>query len=209
MPRDKTATHIKLLQCMKKEFLEKGYEEASLNHIAKMAGITSAGVYRHFSSKEDMFISLVKLTLSDFEKLCRKEIDYIYANISYKGFVENFYIYRKNFALKLLDFIYDNNDHFQGFILLITCAHGTKFENFESDLVEAGVGTLKELMSKLKDVGIQCNKMSDDELHVLGTVFVSAFCEIIKHQFSKKQAYEYVDFIARLLYPGCKNLLGF
>lgn len=209
MPRDKTATHIKLLQCMKKEFLEKGYEEASLNHIAKMAGITSAGVYRHFSSKEDMFISLVKPTLSDFEKLCRKEIEYIYDNINDKDFVENYNIYRKNFALKLLDFIYDNNDHFQGFILLITCAHGTKFEKFESDLVEAGVGTLRELMSKLKDIGIQYNKISNDELHVLGTVFVSAFCEIIKHQFSKKQAYEYVDFIARLLYPGCKNLLGF
>lgn len=209
MPRDKTATHIELLQCMRKEFLEKGYEKASLNHIAKMAGITSAGVYRHFTSKEDMFISLVQPTLNDFEKLCKKEMTSIYESISDKSFAESYDIYRKNFAVKLLDFIYENNDYFEGFKLLITCSHGTKFEKFENYLVEMEVDTTKELMSKLKDIGVQCNKISDDELHILATVFVSAFCEIIKHQFSKEQAYGYVDFIGKLLYPGCKNVLGF
>lgn len=206
MPRDKTATHIELLQCMRKEFLEKGYEKASLNHIAKMAGITSAGVYRHFTSKEDMFISLVQPTLNDFQKLCKTEMANIYEIISDKSFVESYDIYRKNFAVKLLDFIYENNDYFEGFKLLITCSHGTKFENY---LVELEVNTTKELMSKLKDIGVQCNEISDDELHILATVFVSAFCEIIKHEFSKEQAYGYVDFIGKLLYPGCKNVLGF
>jgi len=209
MPRDKTATHIELLQCMQKEFLEKGYEKASLNHIAKMAGITSAGVYRHFSSKEDMFISLVQPTLNDFEKLCKKEMANIYASISDKRFIESYDIYRKNFVIKLLDFIYENNDYFEGFKLLITYSHGTKFENFENYLVELEVNTTKELILKLKDIGVQCNNISDDELHILATVFVSAFCEIIKHQFSKEQAYGYVDFIGELLYPGCKNVLGF
>lgn len=209
MPRDKTATHMKLLECMQSEFLEKGYEAASLNHIAKVAGITSAGVYRHFKSKEDMFISLVQPALDDFKELWEKNVDDICNNIRDKSFIQNYSAYRKNFVLKLLDFIYDKEDNFKGFVLLITCSSGTRFDNFENYLVEMLVGTIKKLVAKLKDIEVQCNEISDDKLHALATVFVSAFSEIIKHQFSKEQAYEYADFIGKLLYPGCKSVLGF
>ena len=42
MPRDKTDTHNKLLPCIKQEFLEHGYEKASMQNIARRAGITAA-----------------------------------------------------------------------------------------------------------------------------------------------------------------------
>lgn len=209
MPRDKTATHIKLLQCIRKEFLEKGYEEASLNHIAKMAGITSAGVYRHFTSKEDMFISLVEPTLNEFKELWKKIMDDICADISDKSSKKNYSRYRKYFSIRLLEFIYENDDHMQGAKLLVTCSHGTKYENFENYLVEMDVNATKELVSKFKDIGVHCNEISDDELRAVATVFVFSFCEIIKHQFPKKLSYEYVDFIDRLLNPGCKDIIGF
>ena len=34
MPRDKTLTHAKIIQCMREEFLKYGYERASLNRIS-------------------------------------------------------------------------------------------------------------------------------------------------------------------------------
>lgn len=66
MPRDKTDTHNKLLPCIKQEFLEHGYEKASMQNIARRAGITAAGIYRHFPSKEAMFTAMVEPVTSDF-----------------------------------------------------------------------------------------------------------------------------------------------
>ncbi len=38
------------------EFVEKGYENASMESIAERAGITKGGVYYHFTSKDDILI---------------------------------------------------------------------------------------------------------------------------------------------------------
>ena len=55
MPRDKTDTHNKLLPCIKQEFWSMDMKKASMQNIARRAGITAAGIYRHFPSKEAMF----------------------------------------------------------------------------------------------------------------------------------------------------------
>ena len=69
MPRDKTATYEKISRCMKEEFLAYGYEKASLNRVSAKVGITTAGLYKHFKNKEDMFFSLVKDTLDAFHSV--------------------------------------------------------------------------------------------------------------------------------------------
>ena len=73
MPRDKTLTHARIVRCMREEFLKYGYEKASLNRVSAKVGITTAALYKHFAGKEDMFYSLVKDTLSDFQKLTSGE----------------------------------------------------------------------------------------------------------------------------------------
>ena len=47
MPKDKTVTNAKIIQYMKEEFLNYGYEKASLNRISAKVGITTAGLYKH------------------------------------------------------------------------------------------------------------------------------------------------------------------
>nr|MCR5129574.1 TetR/AcrR family transcriptional regulator [Lachnospiraceae bacterium] len=53
MPRDKTANHIKIMAAAKEEFLERGYEKASMRGIADRCSLTAAGIYRHCKDKED------------------------------------------------------------------------------------------------------------------------------------------------------------
>ena len=59
MPRDKSLSHEKVKQAIKEEFLEKGYENASIRSIGARAGMTSAGLYRHYVDKEAMFNAMV------------------------------------------------------------------------------------------------------------------------------------------------------
>ena len=60
MPRDKTASHEKIVDAAMREFQEKGYEQASMKAVADAVGMTSAALYRHFENKQDMFASLVQ-----------------------------------------------------------------------------------------------------------------------------------------------------
>ena len=60
MPRDKTLSHIKVNKAIKEEFLEKGYEAASIRSIGARAGMTSAGLYRHYADKEAMYLAMVE-----------------------------------------------------------------------------------------------------------------------------------------------------
>ena len=44
----------KIISCAQKEFLEKGYNEASLRNIAKAAGVSTSTMYTRFGDKEGM-----------------------------------------------------------------------------------------------------------------------------------------------------------
>ena len=60
MPRDKTLSHKRVNKAIMEEFLEKGYEAASIRSIGNRAGMTSAGLYRHYADKEAMFGAMVQ-----------------------------------------------------------------------------------------------------------------------------------------------------
>ena len=50
MPRDKTASHERIVAAAMREFLEKGFEQASMKAVADAVGMTSAALYRHFEN---------------------------------------------------------------------------------------------------------------------------------------------------------------
>lgn len=67
MPRDKTASHIQVMEAVRAEFLEKGFEKASVRSIAVRAGMSAAGLYRHYKNKEDMFDALMQPLIEEID----------------------------------------------------------------------------------------------------------------------------------------------
>ena len=59
MPRDKTASHDRVLAAARAEFTEYGYENASMRRIGERCGMTAAGLYRHCRDKADLFREIV------------------------------------------------------------------------------------------------------------------------------------------------------
>ena len=68
MPKDKTASHIQVMAAVKEEFLEKGFEAASVRSIAARAGMSAAGLYRHYANKEAMFEDLVHPLIQEMDE---------------------------------------------------------------------------------------------------------------------------------------------
>ncbi len=70
-PEGKQETRKRLLRCAKDEFLEKGFEKASLRRICQRAGLTTGAVYFFFDSKEDLFYQIVGDVARHLEELGR------------------------------------------------------------------------------------------------------------------------------------------
>lgn len=196
MPRDKTVTHRKIIEAMREEFLTYGYEKASLNRISAKVGISTAGLYRHFKGKEDMFYFLVKDTLEDFAKLNSRETKQM-------SFDENYDPFQPDWPAIWTDFLYD---HYEGLKLLICCSAGSRFASFEDDLIRTESEGNKAYAEALRKAGKGTKPISDMQWHILSTAYVHLVLETVRHDMSKEEAAEHIRFVADLLYPGWKQL---
>jgi len=61
-----------IINSAKEEFLEKGYDDASMRSIAKKSNMTVGNLYRYFKSKEDINVFIVSETLKDIDNLVKK-----------------------------------------------------------------------------------------------------------------------------------------
>ena len=64
MPRKRGSnaekTKMQLLEAATKEFVDKGYDHASLRAICSRAGVTTGALYFFYKSKEDLFASVIE-----------------------------------------------------------------------------------------------------------------------------------------------------
>ena len=63
----KPGTKENLLNVARKEFLEKGYQGASLRTICQKANVTTGALYFFFANKEDLFSQVIGDVLDQFE----------------------------------------------------------------------------------------------------------------------------------------------
>lgn len=59
MNKKEQTTLNRIFSAALQEFLEKGYQSASLRNIVKMAGVTTGAFYGYYKSKEELFEALV------------------------------------------------------------------------------------------------------------------------------------------------------
>ncbi len=60
-----------IITAAKEEFLERGYEDASMRSIAQKAGITAGNIYRYFDNKDDLNRQILAQTSDDIKDLLR------------------------------------------------------------------------------------------------------------------------------------------
>ncbi|MCR4632893.1 MAG: TetR/AcrR family transcriptional regulator [Erysipelotrichaceae bacterium] len=65
----KEETRKAIVEAAKEEFLEKGFEDASMRNIAAKANITVGNIYRYFQNKEELNSYIVAETSDDISRL--------------------------------------------------------------------------------------------------------------------------------------------
>ena len=153
----------RLLTAAKDEFLEKGFDKASIAEICKAAGVTTGALYKRYTGKEELFSALVLDTVNDLVKYV-SEIE----NTDITGFTDqelyDSFSLMPETSRKWLRFLYDRRE---GFTLLIRCSAGTRYENFHQDWTGKMNVLDFKFYQEARRRGMVTKEFTAEELHVL------------------------------------------
>lgn len=187
------------------EFLEKGFQKASLRSIAGRAGVTTGAFYGYYASKEELFEDLIGphadrlMGMYDEAASAFREMDDAGkdAAVGEIGTV---------CMRKMMRYCYDNP---AGCRLLFTGAQGTKYENFLHELVEKEIRETRAFETSLSGRGFEITPMSERFEHIITSGMFAAMIEPLIHEIPFEEAMEDVEMIHEFYTAGWKHITGF
>lgn len=203
MPRDKTVSHKRVLESAKKEFLSQGFEAASIREIAQGAGMTSAGLYRHCKDKEDLLGQLLQPLFADMNRRFEQHTRESYAAMRQGSELKS------AFDSGEIKIFHDLALSYPEEMKLLLCkSGGSHYENFLHKLVKEQQGQMMEVLAFLEEQGYPVISVSEKEMHVFLSAFVTAIVEPIIHDYSKEEMEVCLTKTKEFFIPGWMNIMG-
>ena len=129
--KDELAVDI-ILECAKEEFMEKGFEGASMRAIAERAGYTTGMLYGRFADKSQLFRELVSAAADRLFGYFSGAEDAFAAFPADRQYREmHSYVGEK--VDVMMDIIYDNFDAFK---LIVCKSAGSGYEYYIDQMIE-------------------------------------------------------------------------
>ena len=203
MSESAAETKSKILESAKKEFLDKGFMNASLRTIASNAGVTTGAMYRHFKDKDALFCALVDEAIEVTTKtvmladvLHHQDMNNV---VSEKHFEEE--LKQTN---ALLNYIFDN---FDTFTLLLTKSAGSTHEHFQEEICDLYTKNCAQTFNWMFQNKIATKKIDKMTVHFIASTVINAFVEIITHKMTKKTAFQYIENIEEFTRSGMIHMM--
>lgn len=199
----------KIEKSAKEEFLMYGFKDASINRIAKNAGVTSGAIYIRYSDKDSIFISLVSEVLKGLEE----KIEFYkgkYSKLATGQSWEQLFLIDEEVFNWMIEYMYGNFDVFK---LLICFSDGSSVSNFADDLINFKFQRTYDFTESVcaliekkynKKVKMPIGK---EELALLASAQYYSLFEIIRKGYSKNNAKKYLHTVQLIYINGLKTLL--
>lgn len=204
MSEDKLSTLEKIHTAARQEFLEKGFQSASLRNIVKTAGVTTGAFYGYYGSKEELFDALVGEQAEYVLKLCGTVID-DFEKLPGEEQTRRMTDYSDDAIVRMLDYVYDNYDAFK---LIILCAEGTGYADFVHQLVVREAESTFTYIETLKKMGYTVAPINKNLIHMVASGLFTGIFETIVHDMPKEEARDYVQQLESFHTAGWERLLG-
>jgi AcrR family transcriptional regulator len=178
-----------ILESATKEFIEKGYINASIRNIASRASVTTGAIYKRYKGKEDLFEKVIEPAVDILEKFKsemfsknnkRKEEN----NMGEAW--ENSLEYLNHFV----EVLYSQYDLMR---ILLCKAEGSKFNDFQKEFAEDNVKATFEFIKGLKRCNLSNIDISYKEYHILLTSYWNSVFDMIIHEFTFDEALEFCN----------------
>lgn len=197
-------TKDNLLKSAKKEFIQKGYQKASLRNICKNAGVTTGALYFFFNDKEDLFGSLVEEPLKNLYNIMKNHYKSEMDLVNQNGFDIKDMPNDMQVAESIVDYMFEYYDEF---VLLLIKSQGSKYERVIDDFIKMTEEHYKTIFEEASEK-LKVNKLSDYTIHWLAHVQIFSFVELITHNFEKEEAKQEIKLVINILTKGWESVIG-
>ena len=199
-----SATLESIQQAAMQEFLDKGFQGASLLQIVKNAGVTTGAFYGYFSSKEALFNALVEPHAA---ALMGKfmEAQTSFAELPEEQQPDHMGEESSSCVHWMVDYICRHREPVK---LLLTRAEGTGYEQFIHNMVEVEVESTLRYMEVLRHLGRDVPELSRSLCHIIASGMFSGLFEIVVHDMPREQAQRDVEQFRQFYTGGWLKLMG-
>ena len=194
----------RIVEAAKREFLDKGYVDASLRTIAAEADTSTNSIYVRFGDKEGLFSAIVEPVLNErTERFIR--IQERFHLMTPEEQAERMPKYADGGTSELIDYMYE---HLEEFRLLLDASYGTRFHNFVDELVRIEVEYTYKFMEAVGYSDKFGDAVTQKLLHIVTTSRFESIFEIIRHGMSREEATEYIELLSRYHRCGFIEIFG-
>lgn len=198
--KDERETREKLLCSAKAEFSEKGFMKASLRNICKNAGVTTGALYFFFKDKDDLFGSLVQKPLASIHEIMLAHFSQEKQMAGRGDFLAHDFSEDYEVSFRVIHEMYQ---HREEFLLLITKAQGSSFENAVDTIVEIS-DQHYHVLAKAWAERYPGKRMEEDTIHWLAHMQTDIFVYMLTHIQTEEAAMRYMEQAVRyMLYGWC------
>ena len=186
----------RLIECAKKEFLEKGFAKASLRNICAEAGLTTGAVYFLFNDKNGLLGAIVDEPLQRIQ-----EMMLYHFSAEQK---EDFSTYQQRdgdhdqFAKELIDVMYDNYDAMR---ILLDKSQGSAYESIFDRFIETTDKYYIELAENYAD-SVTGKRVNQYMLHWFSHIQIQAFVHLLTHESDRQKALQSIRTVIDFLVKG-------
>jgi len=190
-----------ILSAARKEFISKGFKDASMRTIAKNANVGLSNIYNYFQNKDEIFVAIVKPAkdkLFSFVTEQHKE-EYLDLNLispfghdekAMDHYIELICTYQKEYRLLLYQ------------------SQGSSMESFRDMLTNHMTHVSYDFMEMEKKHYPDANKISHFFIHTMSSWMVSILGEIVTHELERKKIHEFFREYFRFSFTGWRELVG-
>ena len=204
MENENLGTRDNILRAAMAEFLDKGFQGASLRQIVKNAGVTTGAFYGYFSSTEALFIALVEPHAAALMGRFM-EAQTSFAELPEEQQPEHMGVESSDCVHWMVEYICQ---HRQPVKLLLTRAEGTGYEHFVHNMVEVEVEYTLQYMEVLRRLGREVPQLSRSLCHIIASGMMGGIFEIVIHDMPREQALRDVDQLRDFYTAGWLKLMG-
>ncbi len=193
-----------ILDCGRDEFLQKGFEGASLRSIAKAAGVTTGAIYGYFPDKKALFDALVARPAGELlDKYIETQKEFAQRPAE-KQAAEMVQASDESIAW-MVEYIYG---HYDAFKLLVCCSAGTEYADYVNQMVEVETQATLRFIDAVRGAGQQVRDVDEQLIHILANALFSGMFEIVAHDMPKGKAIGYINSLKEFYTAGWFQILG-
>ena len=193
-----------ILTCAQQEFLNKGFQDASLRTIAQEADTSTGSIYTRFGDKEGLYKAIVEPVAAEMKKMVVR-IQETFHSFDADTQRNEMGKYSDANIEGIIDYIYD---HFDTFRLLLDSSYGTLYQNFVNELVDIEVQYTKKYLQIIGNESVASGQLTEELMHIVTTAYMNGLFEVVRHGMNRGTAHRYISMLRQYHRAGFKTIIG-